>query len=441
MMTEKVREYGIEVLSPHPENREIVTSGEDWEDFKRSVKRHGVLTPLLIRPHEGAFQIVCGERRWQAATALEMAAVPCVVRELSDEAALELMMVENLQREDVDPVEEARGVRLLIEKAGLSAEEVGERICKSADWVNLRQGLLSLPEEAQVRARSREVSLGVLQMVLHLPEQNREEGLQMVLHPAFQDEPLNVRQAEQLLNEEIIEPARRRAEWEERKGVLRTRWMVRLRELVSLPDDRGDLVVQVAEWDERGKGQCAEDKVYAVDLTPEAPQPLRWLSLALRHGLPVRVFPGRVDQGDEALNDSVAMVDDQLIMAGERALEENEEGAAWYGPARAESKRRESGDGRQEEDEREDEEEAQREEVRLSRETKMGAEMSGWIDVKKVKRAVDILRFPCGADDIAFEDLPAWFSAHWLGFNDEERKAAREALQWVLESCGGEVEQ
>jgi hypothetical protein len=145
-----------------------------------------------------------------------------------------------------------------------------------------------------------------------------------------------------------------------------------------------------------------------------------------------------VDQGDEALNDSVAMVDDQLIMAGERALEENEEGAAWYGPARAESKRRESGDGRQEEDEREDEEEAQREEARLSREVTMGAEMSGWVDVKKVRQAAEILRFP--TDDPAFmvEGLPDWYPAFWLTITDAHRCGAREALQWVLESCGGE---
>lgn len=435
---EKIEVVSLEELMPHPDNREIVTEGPEWEEFCASVRRHGVLTPLLARElsADEPFQIVAGERRWTAAVAVGLEWVPVVVRELSDEEALELMMVENLQREEIDPVEEARGVRLLIERAGLSPEEVGERICKSREWVELRQGLLGLPEEAQECARSRAVSLGVLQMVLHLPVEERDRGLQMVLHPAFQEEPLNARQAEQLLEEEIIAPARARKEWEEREGALRTAWTVRLRELVP-QEDRGEVRVVVMPYDAKAQGQDAENVI------PEPQWPAdgntMWLALAVRHGLPVQVFPGRVDHGDALRDDSVALVDDRLVLEGEKALERNEEGAAWLGAA-VDAVRKGQVDPAVDPDAREDEVEAEREEMRLSRETALGGELSGWVDMKKIRMAVDLMRYPLDQeDDLVVARLPEWWRSEWRHLTEAHRVGFREALRWVMEECTGQA--
>lgn len=429
-----VKLFEVQWLVPHPDNREIVTEGADWEEFCRSIRRHGVLTPLLVRPVSECadrYEIVAGERRWRAALEVVVHEVPVVVRDLSDEEALELMMVENLQREDIDPVEEARGVRLLIERAGLSAAEVGERICKSAEWVELRQGLLGLPVEAQERARRREVGLGVLQMVFHLPQEERERGLQMVLHPAFQEEPLNARQAEQLLEEEIIAPARARQEWLDREGQLKTAWTVYLRDLLAR-EKRGELVVQVVPWGEKVQGQAAENVI------PDArgvDGSTRWLDLAVRHGLPVRVFPGRVDHGDARRNDSVAMVDDRLVMEGEKALERNEEGSAWLGAA-VDAVRKTKGPAPVDPDAREDEAEAEREETRESREVRMGAEASAWVDLTRIRQAIQILRM-LGPGEIEDEDLPEWWPEEWkrLDLSLAHCVAMVGALEWVCDEC------
>lgn len=436
---EKIEVVSLKELVPHPDNREIVTEGSEWEEFCRSIRRHGVLTPLLVRDlgADEPFQIVAGERRWTAAVELGLKEVPVVVGELSDEEALELMMVENLQREDIDPVEEARGVRLLIERAGLSADEVGERICKSREWVELRQGLLGLPEEAQELARARSVSLGVLQMVLHLPEPERDRGLQMVLHPSFQEEPLNARQAEQLLEHEIIAPARARKEWEERAGALKMAWTVALREMVP-QEDRGEVRVQVMEWGTKVRGQDAENVI--PDPIWPANGKTRWVELAVRHGLPVQVFPGRVDHGDEGRDDSVALVDDRLVMEGEKALERNEEGAAWLGAA-VDAVRKAAPAPPVDPEARDDEEEAEREEMRLSRETVMSGELSGWVDMKKIRMAVDLMRYPLDQeDDLVVAPLPEWWREEWRHLTEANRVGFREALRWVLEECTGQAE-
>lgn len=443
-MSDEVVKMEVTKLRPHPENREVVTEGEEWESFVASINRHGVLTPLLVRPLDEGFEIVAGERRWRAAKwglGLEVK-VPCIVRDLSDAEALELMMVENLQREDLDPVEEARGVRLLVEQAGLTCEEVGERICKSAEWVELRQGLLDLPVEAQDRAREGAVALSVLQMVMHLPEGRREDGLQLVLHPAFQEQPLDARQAEQILEAEIIEPERMRREWEERHDALRSHWKAELHKRKRSGSESP--LVHVAAWNEKAKGQAFDDKIYAMELTAGAPEGLTWLDLAIRHSLLVVIYPGRVEHENEKLRDSVAMVNDRLILEGEKALERHERGSAWLSAA-VKAVTKEAPPEKVDPEEREDLAEAQREEARESQEVKMGAELSGWVDMGKVRAAQGLIERYLRTEGY-LDPLPDWFPEVWTDFEGggcalEFAEGVESALSWVISLVGEKAEE
>jgi ParB family chromosome partitioning protein len=413
-------------LQRHPNNREIVTTGEDWEQFRESIRQHGILTPLLVRTIAAdQYQIIAGERRWRAAQANNLESIPCVIRDLSDSEALVLMMVENLQREDIDPIEEARGVLLLIEQAGLTREEISDRLNESAEWVDLRQGLLELPEDARELVKEKRVALGVMQMILHLPSDRRDEGLQMVLHPAFQDEPLNPRQAEQILEEEIIAPARARREWEERKGELQTYWTIELRKTAASSFD--PFILQIADFDERALGQHAEDTIYRVDLTSDDHEGATWLHLAQRHGVPVRIHPAKVNHDQPQLENSVAMVDHHLVLTAEKALEEHQPGAAWLREAQKAKPTPES--QKIDPDAREDQAELDAEDERNAPKTKTGGSLTGWVDLGKIKTVSRI--FLAKLEPDCDGSYPDWLPRNWEDWEPESLRAGLEILEWV----------
>jgi len=114
------------------------------EDLTESIRTHGVLTPILVRPSNGHFEIGAGHRRYRAAKAAGLAEIPATVRDLSDTELLEVLVIENLQREDVHPLEEAEGYRALIQKAGYDAEAIAAKVGKSASYVYQRLKLAEL---------------------------------------------------------------------------------------------------------------------------------------------------------------------------------------------------------------------------------------------------------------------------------------------------------
>jgi ParB family chromosome partitioning protein len=142
------RKLPLEKLAPNPEQPRKFFDAAALEELVASIKTHGVLQPLLVRPHPkdgGRWQIVAGERRWLAATQAGLTEVPVLVRELDDRAALELGLVENVLREDITPMEEARALKALLDATGWSYATLGERLGKNKAWVDHRVRLLKLP--------------------------------------------------------------------------------------------------------------------------------------------------------------------------------------------------------------------------------------------------------------------------------------------------------
>lgn len=144
------RKLALDALVPNPDQPREHFDAEALTELAGSIKTHGVLQPILVRPlAAGKFQIVAGERRFQAARQAGLEELPVVVRELSDAESLELALVENVMREDISPLEEARTLKRLIEAFGYSYAQLGERLGKNKAYVDHRVRLLKMPEEIQ----------------------------------------------------------------------------------------------------------------------------------------------------------------------------------------------------------------------------------------------------------------------------------------------------
>lgn len=140
-------------------------------ELSESILKHGVIQPLLVRPlHSGEYQLVAGERRWRAARMAGLTEVPVVIRELSDEDAAALALIENLQREDLDPIEEAEGYRYLMDNYSLTQEEAAQRVGKSRSAVANLMRLLSLPKDVLTLVSSKKLSAGHARALLPLED-------------------------------------------------------------------------------------------------------------------------------------------------------------------------------------------------------------------------------------------------------------------------------
>ncbi len=125
-----------------------------------SIKQHGILQPLLVRPYGNGYQIVAGERRWRAARMLGMSEVPVQIKDLTDSEAMQIALIENLQRENLNPIEEAQGYYELTENYGMTQEEISKIVGRSRSAVTNALRLLSLPEEVRTMLEDGELTVG-----------------------------------------------------------------------------------------------------------------------------------------------------------------------------------------------------------------------------------------------------------------------------------------
>lgn len=138
-------------------------------ELSESIKQHGVLQPLLVRPLPGGgYQLVAGERRWRACRMAGVREVPVVVKELTDTETMEIAIIENLQREDLNPIEEAEGLQALVDKCGLTQEEVAASVGKSRPAIANSLRLLRLPQEVRDMTREGRISAGHARALLSL---------------------------------------------------------------------------------------------------------------------------------------------------------------------------------------------------------------------------------------------------------------------------------
>ena len=185
----------ISELEPNREQPRKDFDEKAMAELADSISQHGVLQPLLVRPiFGGGYQIVAGERRWRAARMAGLSEVPAMVREINDGEVMELALIENLQREDLTPLEEARGYQTLLEKYELTQEEVAKTVGKSRPAVTNAMRLLGLPQEIQDMVERGELSAGHGRALLAFAD----EELMVAVARKAAAEGLSVRQLEKL---------------------------------------------------------------------------------------------------------------------------------------------------------------------------------------------------------------------------------------------------
>ncbi len=188
-------EVSVESISPNPRQPRQDMRADRLEDLAESIRAHGVLQPLLVSSvGEGTYTLIAGERRWRAARLAGLDVVPVVVKEATSGEMLELALVENLQRADLNPIEEALAFKSLVEDFGLKQEDVAARVSRSRSAVANSLRLLTLPAQVRESLLLGLIEAGHARAILQVPD---EEGQLRLLELTVADE-LNVRQVEAL---------------------------------------------------------------------------------------------------------------------------------------------------------------------------------------------------------------------------------------------------
>jgi ParB family transcriptional regulator, chromosome partitioning protein len=186
------RGIAIDLVQRNPQQPRKSFDEAELNELASSIKTHGILQPILVRPIAGGkFEIVAGERRWRAAQKAGLHSIPAVVRELNEVEVLEIAIVENVQRMDLNPIEEAQGFQALIDRFGRTQQEIADAVGKSRPHIANMLRLLSLPDDLQEMVRDGRLSSGHARAILTAPD---PRGL---AQKAI-SEGLNVREVERL---------------------------------------------------------------------------------------------------------------------------------------------------------------------------------------------------------------------------------------------------
>lgn len=196
-------------VEPNPDQPRQDFDQEELEALAESIRQHGILQPLTVRETEsGYYQIVAGERRWRAARMAQLAEVPAIVVEADNKKAMELALIENLQRQDLNPVEEALGYQCLIEQYGLTQEDAAKQVGKSRPAVANALRLLGLCPQVLDQLKSGAITAGHARAILTLrDEKKQQEAVKKIIALS-----LSVRQTETLCKNMAKEPAPQKEE-------------------------------------------------------------------------------------------------------------------------------------------------------------------------------------------------------------------------------------
>ncbi|EHK2486513.1 ParB/RepB/Spo0J family partition protein [Listeria monocytogenes] len=208
---ETVQNIAIKEIKPNPYQPRKIFDAKAINELRDSIKIHGVLQPIILRNTDKGYEIVVGERRYRAAKEAKLKEIPAVVRDLTEEEMMELSVIENLQREDLSPLEEAESYQFLMKKLGLTQAKLAERVGKSRPYIANFVRLLTLPEEVQVILRDGSLSAGHGRVLLGL---KLKKNIVPTAKKAVA-QGLTVRQLEDVVNNlnenvsrETIKPAR-----------------------------------------------------------------------------------------------------------------------------------------------------------------------------------------------------------------------------------------
>lgn len=190
-----VQEIKINDIDPNPDQPRKQFDEENIKELADSIRVHGVVQPVIVRPSGSRYMLVAGERRWRASRAANKTTIPAIVLDLNEKEALEISLIENLQREDLNPIEEAKGIQEMIDRLNLTQEEAAERLGKSRPAVANALRLLQLSEMIQELLYENKISAGHARALLSVSdEKKRDEIANLIIK-----KNLSVRETEKLI--------------------------------------------------------------------------------------------------------------------------------------------------------------------------------------------------------------------------------------------------
>lgn len=253
---EQVRMIPVDAIDANPDQPRTVFQAGAIEELSLSIKEDGVIQPILLKPVGARFMVVVGERRWRASKLAGLSEIPAVIRDVSEEKILEIALVENIQREDLNPIEIAVALQRLANEFQLSHEELAQRTGKNRTTVTNLLRLLRLPSDVQELVGEKKISMGHARALLSFPEEDQQRAVA----EKIVRQGLSVRQVEQLVKQmqEPVEPTAKPAVDPNVAAAI-----ARLEECLGAP-------VRLVERGKKGRieisyGSSAElDRLYAV---------------------------------------------------------------------------------------------------------------------------------------------------------------------------------
>src|SRR5947207_12393535 len=167
---DEIREIQIDLIQPGRQQPRTTFDLAKLEELAQSIRTTGIIQPLLVRPSGGLFELVAGERRWRAAQLAGLARIPAIVRDIPDDNLLELALIENIQREELNPVEEANAYKRLIESLGLTQDEVARRVGRDRTFITNYLRVLKLPTDIQTLLEHDKLTFGHARALLSVPD-------------------------------------------------------------------------------------------------------------------------------------------------------------------------------------------------------------------------------------------------------------------------------
>lgn len=192
---EPVKQIKLSLVEPNRDQPRKKFSEESLAELADSIKQYGIIQPLIVQDKKDYYEIIAGERRWRAAKIAGLKEVPVIVRDISQQEVMEISLIENIQRENLNPIEEALAYKRLLEEFNLKQDEVAKRVSKSRTAVTNSMRLLKLTEEVQQMVIDEKLSMGHARCLVSIedPEMQKKIALQVI------DKNLNVRETEKLM--------------------------------------------------------------------------------------------------------------------------------------------------------------------------------------------------------------------------------------------------
>jgi len=194
---DRIVEIDTDLICPNPNQPRKVFEQDKLEELTESIKKYGVIQPIIVRKDDNLYTIIAGERRWRACKNANIKSIPCIVRDIENKNASEISLIENLQREDLNPIDEANAYEYIMERYGITQEDVSNIVGKSRVYVTNIMRLVNLEKYVQDKIISNEISAGHGRAILSLSKEKQLEITNKIIK-----ENLSVRDVEKLVRDD-----------------------------------------------------------------------------------------------------------------------------------------------------------------------------------------------------------------------------------------------